>query len=234
MSKWASNAADRLRVSFEARRDHERAVTMSAYMRNQFPFLGIGTGERRKLAGEALAGMPIPTQEDLAELASRLWEMPEREYQYAAVDTVIRYLRVCDGWFLAVLERLITAKSWWDTVDGLASNGAGGLVARYPELASAMDEWATSQNTWLARTAILHQLSYKQRTDVCRLFGYCRARAGDREFFIRKAIGWALREYSKTDGPAVRQFVADNGSEFAGLSRREALLWLEGGRRKRD
>jgi 3-methyladenine DNA glycosylase AlkD len=102
----------------------------------------------------------------------------------------------------------------------------GPLVSRYPDLALTMDDWIASDNIWLARTAIIHQERFKDRTDVERLFSYCLLRAADRDFFIRKAIGWALREYSKTDADAVRRFVADHGSELSPLSQREALKWL--------
>jgi 3-methyladenine DNA glycosylase AlkD len=90
-----------------------------------------------------------------------------------------------------------------------------------------MDEWIESDNIWLARTAILHQLGYKSQTNADRLFDYCLRRASDKEFFLRKSIGWALREYSKTDETAVRRFVDANASALSPLSRKEALKWLE-------
>ncbi len=205
---------------------------MAAYMRNLFPFLGIPTPDRRRLTRAALAGLPRPGEGDLAELASHLWELPEREYQYAGVDILIANVNVCGPGFLATARTLITTKSWWDTVDGLASRVVGSLVAATPELADAMDRWIEGDNTWLARTEILYQLGFKQRTDSERLFRYCLGRSSDSEFFIRKAIGWALREYSKTDPDAVRHFVEDHGTGLSGLSKREALLWLDGRRRK--
>ena len=128
---------------------------------------------------------------------------------------------------LADVEPLITSKSWWDTVDSLAGHTVGVLVAQHPELASTMDEWISSEDIWLARTAILHQLGYKAKTDRDRLFAYCLRRAADREFFIRKAIGWALREYSKTDAKAVHAFVRTNAGTLSSLSSKEALKWLE-------
>lgn len=104
----------------------------------------------------------------------------------------------------------------------------GPLVRANPLLRKTMDDWISSENFWLARTAILHQLHYKKETDADRLFSYCLRRAADTEFFIRKAIGWALREYSKTDAQAVRQFVR-NHPELSGLSTREAMKWIERG-----
>jgi 3-methyladenine DNA glycosylase AlkD len=150
------------------------------------------------------------------------------------VWVISKHIAACDSLFLPVAREFIITRSWWDTVDALATGVVGPLVLRNPELASVMDEWLASANIWLARTAILHQLRYREHTDSERLFSYCLARSADTEFFIRKAIGWALREYSKTDASAVRQFVAENEHNLSGLSKREALLWLNGGRKQGD
>jgi 3-methyladenine DNA glycosylase AlkD len=120
------------------------------------------------------------------------------------------------------LRWCVTHKSWWDTVDALA-HSVGALVLRHPELQDEMDVWIADDDLWVARVAIIHQLGAKQATDTDRLFGYCTTRASHPDFFIRKAIGWALREYSKTDPDAVRQYVAGMGGKLSSLSRREAL-----------
>jgi 3-methyladenine DNA glycosylase AlkD len=232
MTAFSTGAIHRLTTALASHRDTARAAPMAAYMRNLFPFLGMSTTERRSLTREALAGMPKPDEADLAAFTDACWSLPEREYQYAALDVLSRHQGVCGPGFLAVVERLVTTKSWWDTVDGLASGVAGPLVARNPELVADMDRWIASDNFWLARTAILHQLRYKGATDAERLFRYCELRAGDREFFLRKAIGWALREYSKIDAEAVRGFVVSHADVLSPLSRREALLWLNGGRKQ--
>src|SRR6266540_1420745 len=117
----------------------------------------------------------------------------------------------------------ITNKSWWDTVDALAAHLVGPIVANHPATVSTMDEWAGEENVWLARTAILHQLTYKEATDTERLFRYCVTRADHRDFFIRKAIGWALRQHAWTDPGAVRRFVAAHTDRLSPLSVREAL-----------
>jgi 3-methyladenine DNA glycosylase AlkD len=228
---WATDALERLTTAFDAARDPERAPAMAKYMRDQFPFLGIPSPQQRALQREALAGLPPPTEAELTEALGRLWELPEREYQYAGLGLVARHIRVYGPGFIAVVERLVTTKSWWDTVDSLAKGGAGALVLRHPDLAATMDRWIDDENMWLQRTAILHQLGFKELTDAARLFRYCALRAGEQEFFIRKALGWALREYSKVDAEAVRAFVSEHERELSGLSKREALLWLNGGRR---
>ena len=227
---WASEGLVRIATAFEGARDMERAGPMEKYMRGQFPFLGIPSPALRSLLREVMEGTPPPAEHELAELLGSLWEFPEREYQYAGCSLMARNINRCGPGFINTLETLITTKSWWDTVDSLAKNGAGALVLRHPQLADTMDRWIESEDMWLRRTAILHQLGFKDRTDARRLFRYCELRAAEPEFFIRKAIGWALREYSKTDAEAVRAFVARHDRELSGLSKREALLWLNGGR----
>jgi 3-methyladenine DNA glycosylase AlkD len=213
---------DRLVPVYGAAADPERAAGMRAYMRDQFPFLGIPTAARRALSREVLAGAPTPTGDDLRAVALACWELPEREYQYFASDLLGRHARRLDPAFLDTVRYLVTTKSWWDTVDALASKVVGSIVDRHPETVATMDVWLVDENLWLARTAILHQLTYKERTDTARLFRYCLARADHKDFFIRKAIGWALRQYAWTDPVAVRRFVAAHATELSPLSVREA------------
>jgi 3-methyladenine DNA glycosylase AlkD len=133
---------------------------------------------------------------------------------------------------LDTVERLIRTKSWWDTVDALATRAVGSLVHRHPQLRPTMDRWLTDQDVWIVRSALLHQNRWKADRDVAWLFASCLARAGDTDFFVRKAIGWALREHSKVDEQAVVAFVEEHQTELSGLSRREALMWLERRRRR--
>jgi 3-methyladenine DNA glycosylase AlkD len=203
---------------------------MTAYMRNIFPFLGIPSPARLALERDALAGLPRPSEADLIAASRSLWTLPEREYQYAALGLLSRNARALSPDFITVARELITTKSWWDTVDSLAAQVVGPIVLRNPALRTEIDRWAVDEDFWVARTAILHQLKAKKQTDAVRLFRFCELRSADTEFFIRKAIGWALREYSKTDAAAVREFVAEHETTLSGLSKREALLWLNGGR----
>jgi 3-methyladenine DNA glycosylase AlkD len=213
---------DRLLTAYPAAADPAAAGPMRAYMRDAFPFLGIKTPRRREVSRRVLAGLPAPSEADLRAVAVACWELPEREYQYFAVDWLARHGRVCGPSFLTTAETLITTKSWWDTVDALASHLVGAIVATHPTAVSAMDIWITDDNVWLARTALLHQLRYKDRTDADRLFRYCTIQAGHRDFFIRKAVGWALREYAKTAPDDVRDFVTRTPT-LSNLSIREAL-----------
>lgn len=203
---------------------------MSRYMRDLFPFLGIPAPHRTALERAVFVGLPTPVAAEVIDSASALWGLDEREYQYAACALLARHAKLLSPGDLPAVRRLIESKSWWDTVDTLASNVVGPMVAGHPELTAEMDLWIRDENIWVARTAILHQLRYKSSTDPGRLFRYCELRAAHPDFFIRKAIGWALREYSKTDGDAVRGFVASHETALSPLSRKEALLWLNGGR----
>jgi 3-methyladenine DNA glycosylase AlkD len=219
----AAEVLDRVQKVYAGAADPQRAALMAGYMRDQFPFLGIFAPAQRALARQVLAGLGRPTEADLREVALGCWELPEREYQYFASDWLRRHTRVCSAGFIDVVGRLIVTKPWWDTVDMLAANVVGPLVTDYPALKSTMDAWAAGDDMWLIRAAILHQLKYKKSTDVERLLAYCGRQAGHPDFFIRKAIGWALREYAKTDPDAVRRFVRAHKAALSPLSVREAL-----------
>ena len=228
-----SGAADRLlaalTVRFEANRDPERAVAMSAYMRDQFPFYGIANPQRVALEREAVdeTGTAGLDESDLVDLALASWVRDEREHQYAAAKVLRRRATVLSPELLSTASRLITTKPWWDTVDELAAHVVGPIVHAHPEQRRTMDRWLAGDDLWLARTAILHQLGSKADTDQEWLFDACRRRAGDADFFIRKAIGWALRTYSYVDPGAVETFVRDHADELSGLSRREAMKAIE-------
>jgi len=219
---FAGDVVDRLRAAFEPAADPVRAAGAAAYLRHQFSFLGLPAPVRRRLAAEALRGLARPSEHQLAAAARALWAEPERELQHAGCDYLRAHIGVAGPSFIEVVRHLVTTKSWWDTVDTLAAHAAGPLVRRHPELAEHLDRWAGDEDFWLARTAILHQLTYGPATDAGRLFGYCRLRAGDREFFVRKAIGWALRRYAAVNPAAVEAFVAAT-PELSRLSVTEAM-----------
>ncbi|MGW6906129.1 DNA alkylation repair protein [Streptomyces sp. NPDC054940] len=222
-SALADTVLERLTTAYAAAADPERAVAARAYMKDAAPFLGIPTPERRALSRTVLQGTSRPDESDCTAVALRCWQLPEREYHYFAVDYLRRYVGRCSSGFLPVARHLITAVSWWDTVDALAAHVVGGLVAADPRLTADMDAWIADDDLWVARTALLHQLRYKERTDTERLFAYCLRQSGHPDFFVRKAIGWCLREYAKTDPDAVREFLARERGRFAPLSVREAL-----------
>ena len=222
-STLADTLLERLTATYAAAADPQRAVSMRAYMKDIAPFLGLTTPERRALSRTVVAGTPRPDEADCTALAVRCWQLPEREYQYFAVDYLRRHVKRLTSGFLPVARHLVATVSWWDTVDLLASHVVGGLVAADPALKADMDAWIEDDDLWVARTALLHQLRYREATDTERLFAYCLRQSGHPDFFIRKAIGWCLREYAKTDPAAVRAFVARERERLAPLSVREAL-----------
>jgi 3-methyladenine DNA glycosylase AlkD len=219
----AAAVLSRLTRMYGDARDPDRAAPMAAYMRDRFAFLGIPAPAQKTLGREVLAGIGRPTEEDLRAVAIGCWALAEREYQYFACGWLRRHARACSPAFLPTAQFLITTKPWWDTVDALAAHLVGPMVARHPELLAAMDAWINDPDMWLVRTAILHQLTFKEATDAKRLFHYCAVQSGHPDFFVRKAIGWALREYAKTEPDEVRAFVHAHGTRLSALSVREAV-----------
>ncbi|MGW7414727.1 DNA alkylation repair protein [Streptomyces sp. NPDC054863] len=222
-SALADTVLARLTTVYPKAADPVRAEQAAAYMKHVAPFLGIRSPERRALSRTVLDGTPRPDEADCSAIALRCWALEEREYHYFAVDHLRRYAGRLSSGFLPVARQLITTVPWWDTVDLLAAHVVGPLVTADPELRSVMDEWIGDDDLWVVRTALLHQLRHKDATDSARLFAYCLRRAGHPDFFIRKAIGWCLREYAKTDPAAVRDFVAAHRDVLSPLSAREAL-----------
>ncbi|MEO1403486.1 MAG: DNA alkylation repair protein [Cyanobacteria bacterium J06635_1] len=215
-----------LRTHFEQHAHPENAPAMEKYMRNQFKFLGIKTPEHNALFKQFIASHGLPELSELDTILLTLWSWPKREFQYLGGDFLHRFRKQLTPEILPTIEKLITTKSWWDTVDGLASRKIGTLFSRFPgEVGNYIQHWRHSDNLWLRRTTLLFQLSYKANTDETLLFSLIEENTSSDEFFIQKAIGWALREYSKTAPTSVKQFVADHA--MASLSKREALKWLK-------
>ncbi|WP_059171768.1 DNA alkylation repair protein [Bacillus sp. FJAT-27445] len=214
-----------IKTLFEEHRSQENAVSMEKYMKNHFPFLGIKKPLRADLEKRFYTETGLVKEPFDERFVRMLWELPEREYQYAALEYIAKFSRKLGPESLGLAKELITDKSWWDTVDALSQRPVGELAARFPSAISfEMDKWAVSDHMWLRRTAILHQLKYKHETDENRLYTYIRKNADSREFFIQKAIGWALREYSKTNPDSVREFI--QRTKLAALSRREGSKYL--------
>ena len=205
----------------------ERADQMAAYMKDHFPFLGITAQPRRQAVrqGTSTLGAP-PSEDELLRAAEICWEVDERELQYVGTDLLARHRGLLTGAALPRLRTLVETKSWWDTVDALASPTIGSVVQGDPELLEVMDRWVDDDDLWVARTAIIHQLRFKEATDADRLFDHCLRRAGDQDFFLRKAIGWALRQYARTAPAEVRAFVEAHRDELSPLSIREATKHL--------
>lgn len=212
--------------TFQQHADPETAAPMKKYMRDQFDFLGIKTPPRKKLMKAFLAEHGLPPLDGLDEIIRQMWALPQREYQYAAIGLLDRCQKKLTPNHVPLLEHLIITKSWWDTVDALAAHQVGRLFTAFPNIRDEhIGRWRNSPNIWLRRTAILFQLDYKTQTDEALLFDIIRENLDAKEFFIQKAIGWVLREYSKTNAQSVVDFV--NHTALPPLSHREALKWLQ-------
>lgn len=223
----ASAYAGELEALLRGHANAEQAAAMSAYMRDQFAFLGIRTPERTALMKAFMKTNGMPAGAELEAVVRRLWSLEEREFHYSAMMLMDKRKKELGPAQTELLEHLITTHAWWDTVDLLANHLAGALFAKHPELVPAFTEkWISSEDLWLRRSALLFQLGYKARTDAELLFALIRRTADEQDFFMRKAIGWALREYAKTDPAAVRDFVA--ATPLSPLSVREALKHIGG------
>jgi len=207
--------------------DVERAVQMHAYMRGQFPFLGIQSTPRRA----AVKGLQFykPPSVLLFDIAELLWSLPEREYRYVAVDLLARHHKSLSAEDVPRLLDIAARDAWWDTVDGLAGVVGDVLLSarrKDPDVQGMMDEALASENFWLRRIAMIHQLGWRLDTDQARLFSYAQHLAPESEFFIRKAIGWALRDYARWNPEAVRDFLRRHDNELSNLSVSEAAKHL--------
>jgi 3-methyladenine DNA glycosylase AlkD len=211
-------------ITFNAHANAAQAVQMSAYMRNQFAYLGIPTPLRRTLAKEFLASEKKKADIDW-DFINICWGKEEREFQYLALDYLILKKPLLTPGDVPHLKKLALDKSWWDTIDGL-DRMVGGIALKYPEVNEILLQWSVDHNFWLRRIAIDHQLDRKDKTDTVLLEQIIKNNFGQTEFFINKAIGWSLREYSKVNPDWVRNFVSRYKNELAPLSIREASKYI--------
>jgi len=191
-------------------RNRTRAIGAQHYMKDVAPFLGVQTPDRRNLVKKIAKEMKIPSSAELGNTARALWKLDEREYQYAANDLISIHVAVADARFLQEhVEFLITHKSWWDTVDGLGSVAVSPLSDKYG-CEKLIERWNKSSNIWLNRAAIQHQRGRKYEADNKLILRYCHDHCESTEFFIVKAIGWALRDMARVSPREVRDFLKDH------------------------
>jgi 3-methyladenine DNA glycosylase AlkD len=211
-----------LKNAFEKHANPAIAAGAKAYMRNKSEFYGLPSPLRRKLLKDFISKSGYPPYEQLEEMVHFAWHQPQREWQYVAMEIIGKSAKNADPGFLDLAEWMIINKSWWDSVDFIAPNIAGVLLKKYPEIKiQYIEKWMQSGNLWLQRSCLLHQLRDNKTADRALLFNLCERLAGHPDFFIRKAIGWSLRQYSKAFPEAVIDFV--NTHELSNLSRKEAL-----------
>jgi len=212
-----------LENAFAEKNNTENAIAMAKYMKNRFSFFGIKTDERRQIFKEICNIHKEEIEGNSREIALKLYSKPQRELQYCAIEILIKQLK---GNYkkedVQLIEKLIITNSWWDSVDTIAKNILGQYLLEYPlETKNVIELFSNSENMWLNRSAILFQLGYKQKTNFEILKSGCEKHKNSNEFFIQKAIGWALREYGKTNPETVRNFVAITNLKT--LSKKEAL-----------
>lgn len=203
--------------------DPSLAPGQQAYMKSTMPFLGVRVPEARRIATAAAKEHPPSALDDLERSIRELWDHAEyREERYAA--TALSGLRIATGTeLLPLLEHMAVSGAWWDHVDEIAHRVSGLLEVEPTTVEPAVRRWIASDDLWLRRLSILCQLDRKDGTDLRLLADAIDAASGSDEFFLRKAIGWALRQYAHTDPDWVRKFVAVREDVFSGLSKREAL-----------
>lgn len=204
--------------------DPERAAQMRAYMRDQFAYLGVPAKKRQELCKEFYKGAKKEKTVDWG-FVSDCWREPAREFQYIAADYLVVVQDCLTPDDIPKIRDLAIEKSWWDSVDGLDSV-VGHIAFRYPEVNATILEWSLDENIWLRRIAIDHQLKRKEKTDTEFFEKILVNNFGTTEFFINKAIGWSLREYSKSNPEWVRDFVSRYEDRLAPLSKKEASKYL--------
>lgn len=205
-------------------RDEDAAIKMKAYMRDKFEFLGVKTPERKKACKGFYNNVKKDNYVDW-EFVNSCWENKYREMQYVAVGYLAIKQNLLNPLDVDKLKRLAQTKSWWDTIDGL-DRIVGNIALSYPEVNNTLLKWSVDEDFWLRRIAIDHQLTRKDKTNTELLEEIIKNNFGQKEFFINKAIGWSLREYSKTNPNWVRNFIEKHKDKMASLSIKEASKYI--------
>ncbi|MCB9675953.1 MAG: DNA alkylation repair protein [Alphaproteobacteria bacterium] len=236
-----------VRGQLEAHADAEKSAYMRAYLKTEQPMYGASRPAQKPI-WSAMKKRFVPADRDEWEAGVRaLWAGPEREMQYAAIEFAKGFKRMgrtgrsqrlqaaegsrssdfLDPDAVPLVEQLVREGAWWDLVDDIAVNLAGAIVAKHREaMRPVMERWITDEDEWIRRTALLAQLKHKGDADLEQHFDFCRRCAHEKSFWIRKAIGWSLRDHSRRDPDAIRAFLEAHGHELSGLSRREASKYV--------
>ena len=210
---------------YTSNKDSEKAIRMAAYMKNKFPFLGIPSPVRAEINKEIFIDLKGEDIAYIESLVNKLWQMPEREYQYLAISILDKHKNKLTPSHIEFVLELIESKSWWDTIDALVPNYIGYILFNYPELRNEyITAWIESDNIWLNRTAILFQLKYKEDTDFTLQKKIVDSLKHKTEFFVKKAIGWSLREYSKKEAKLVEDYIKK--ANLQPLSEKEGMKFI--------
>ena len=230
--KRASTLARAVRQALLDAADPTKAAGMQAYMKSAMPYLGVQTPPLRRALNAVFRAHPLESPEQWRGTVLELWRAARyREERYAAIAlasyTHYRHFQTLDT--IPMYEEMITSGAWWDYVDAIASHRLGGLLRQFPrEMGALLRQWAHAENLWKRRSAILAQLGFKRDTDLELLYDVIRPSMASTEFFLRKGIGWALRQYAWTDPREVVRFVRENEDLLSPLTKREALKNIGG------
>ena len=215
-----------LEIEFEKHKNAKIALEQKAYMRHQFQFYGLKATVRREIQKPFFIKEYLPQKSEIEHIIKTLWEKPQREYQHFAQELAFKYVKQLELKDINLFEFMVTNKSWWDTVDFIANKLMGEYFKTFPnQKEKYVTKWLKSDNIWLQRSALLFQLKYKNKIDTVLLSSTINSLLNSKEFFINKAIGWVLREYSRTNPNWVIEFV--NNTELSNLSKKEALRLLK-------
>jgi 3-methyladenine DNA glycosylase AlkD len=220
------NFFNALSQDFQNASNKALAVPMANYLKNHFTFFGIKTEQRRTIFKSNYEKYKLEIKSNFREIAWELFQKQEREFHQCAIDLLqIEWKKKYLIEDIQFIEKLITTHSWWDTVDTIAKYFLGGYLKQFPqETYKVIERFSSSSNLWLNRSAILFQLSYKDKTNFDLLKSECEKHKNSNEFFIQKAIGWALRDYSRFNPTGVKEYVLS--TQLKPLSTREAIRLL--------
>ena len=216
-----------VQVALSSLADAARAAPMAAYMKTELPFYGVQKTARVPIGRELRDRFPPADRADYRRKVLSLWGLPHREEKYLAIGYAWTFQQHIVFDQIDLFERMIVEGAWWDFVDEIATHVVGKvLLEDRQRMRPVVERWIDDADMWLRRSAILSQNRHKGHTDRAMLFDFCLRQAHEKEFFIRKAIGWALREYARTEPEEVRAFLAEHRDRFSGLSLREAAKHL--------
>lgn len=201
---------------------------MAAYLKTNMPFYGVQKKGRTEVYRRVRTEVPIRSNSEYRRAILALWDQPHREEKYLAIAVAKGNAGYVTHENIDLYRQLVVDGAWWDLVDDVAINCVG-IVHRSERklMEPVIEAWIDDENMWLRRTALISPIKHKDDTDYQTLFDHCLRRAHEKEFFIRKAIGWTLREYAKTRPDLVRSFLLEHRDRWSGLSFREAAKHLD-------
>jgi 3-methyladenine DNA glycosylase AlkD len=207
--------------------DADKALEMAAYMKTDMPFYGVQKPDRINILRELKKDFKPATEAEYQSAIKALWKRKHREEKYIAINYAALFPQFMTPQVIPLCEQMIREGQWWDFVDSITVDIIAAILRKYPtETRPLIDAFSEDENFWIRRAALLAQLNHKKETSHQHLFAYIKKMSAEKEFFIRKAIGWALREYSKSEPERVRQFLEQNKSKLSPLSMREGSKYL--------